>query len=196
MSSQISGYTYGTSAVPPAPITLSDLDLIFRSLLLSEEDLGWLRKAQGILKPQVEKLLDVWYGFVGSNPHLLYYFTDSETSKPIGEYLEAVRKRFGQWVLDLTSGAFDQDWLNYQFEIGRRHHRSGKNRTDNVSSVAHIPFRYLMALVYPIFITVRPFLEKGDNSRDEVDKMHQAWLKAVLLSAILWAYPYVTEGDF
>lgn len=196
MSQVIPGYTYGTSSVPPSPITQEELSLIQKSLLMSDEDQQWLKKAQAILKPQVEELLDVWYGFVGSNSHLLYYFTDPQTSQPLSDYLGAVRKRFGQWVLDLTSASFDQSWLDYQFEIGRRHHRSGKNKTDGVRSVEHIPFRYVMALVYPIYATVRPFLEKGTDNHQEVEKMHQAWLKAVLLSAILWAYPYIKEGDF
>jgi hypothetical protein len=30
----------------------------------------------------------------------------------------------------------------------------------------------------------------------EVDAMHAAWTKAVLLQAILWARPYVAAGDF
>lgn len=46
---------------------------------------------------------DVWYGFVASQPHLVYYFSNSETKKPDGEYLASVRKRFGQWILIPTS---------------------------------------------------------------------------------------------
>ena len=30
----------------------------------------------------------------------------------------------------------------------------------------------------------------------EVDAMHAAWTKAVLLQAILWSRPYTKEGDF
>ena len=81
-------------------------------------------------------------------------------------------------------------------EIGRRHHRSGKNTTEGVTAAAHIPMRHLLALVIPISITMRPFLAKNGASAAEVDKMHGAWTKAVLLQAILWSRPYANEGDF
>ena len=31
---------------------------------------------------------------------------------------------------------------------------------------------------------------------DQVEAMHAAWSKSVLLQAILWSRPYVTSGDF
>jgi len=54
----------------------------------------------------------------------------------------------------------------------------------------------MIALVYPIYATVRPFLERGERDTAMIERMHQAWLKAVLLQAILWTYPYVKEGVF
>jgi hypothetical protein len=138
----------------------------------------------------------VWYGFVASNPHLVHYFSNKQDNKPNADYLAAVRKRFGQWILDTASGAYDQEWIDYQFEIGRRHHRTGKNKTDNVSSVDHIPFRYLVALLYPVTFTLKPFLAKKGHSPEAAEKMHQAWIKSVLMQVILWSHPYVKEGDF
>ncbi len=193
---EIAGYTYATEEVAPSPLSLSELDLIKKSLLWEEGDSEALRKVGEALSGQLDQLLDVWYGFVGSNPHLLHYFTDPETGQPVGEYLDRVRARFGQWVLDTCFRPYDQDWLNYQHEIGLRHHRQKKNRTDGVRAVEHVPLRYLLALVYPIYATVRPFLEKAGLQGQELERCHQAWLKAVLLQAILWSYPYVREGDF
>ncbi len=63
-----------------------------------------------VLADQVEAVLDVWYGFVASHPHLLYYFTDGQ-GQANNEYLAAVRKRFGNgsWipatVLTIRSGS-------------------------------------------------------------------------------------------
>ncbi len=57
-----------------------------------------------------------------------------------------------------------------------------------------VHFRYLNALIYPIYATVRPFLEKGSDDPAAVERMHQAWLKAVLLQVTLWAEAYVTRG--
>lgn len=59
-----------------------------------------------------------------------------------------------------------------------------------------IHFRYVNALIYPIFATIRPFLEKGKSDPAEVERMHQAWLKAVLLQVTLWSQPYLREGAF
>lgn len=192
----IPGYTYGTAAVPRAPISLEDLELIKKSLLFTEEDVRWLRTSREVLAGQLEALLDVWYGFVGSNPHLLHYFTRVADGRPETAYLGAVRERFKQWVLDTAVAHYDQSWLDYQIEIGRRHHRSGKNKTDGVAAVEHIHYRYLPALIYPITATLRPFLERKGHCTEEVDKMWHAWLKSVLLQVTLWSYPYVKEGDF
>lgn len=195
-TTMIPGYTYGTPAVPAAPIRLDDLELLKKTVLFTEEDARHLRLSREVLHDQVEAVLDVWYGFVASTPHLLYYFTRKQDGQPDGDYLAAVRKRFAQWILDTAAANYDQKWLDYQFEIGRRHHRSGKNRTDQVASIEHIPFRYLMALLYPVTHTLKPFLSKKGHSPETVEKMHQAWIKAVLMQAILWSYPYVKEGDF
>src|SRR5205814_947092 len=97
--------------------------------------------------------------------------------QPDPGYLAAVRKRFGQWILDTAAADYDQKWLDYQHEIGLRHHRAKKNRTDGVEAAPIIHSRYILALVYPITATLKPFLAKGGDSADEVDKMHQAWLQ-------------------
>jgi hypothetical protein len=43
---------------------------------------------------------------------------------------------------------------------------------------------------------LKPFLADGGATPDEVEAMHQAWVKAVLLQVILWSQPYVRDGDF
>jgi hypothetical protein len=59
-----------------------------------------------------------------------------------------------------------------------------------------VPYRYVLAVVYPIFATTRPFLEGGARDAEHLERMHQAWLKAVLLSVILWSEAYVRDGWF
>jgi hypothetical protein len=192
----IPGYRLGDPALPRSPMTADDFAKLKASLLMSEDDIAALRKAHDVVKDQVEAILDVWYGFVGSTPHLLAYFSDPQTGQPVAAYLDAVRKRFGQWILDTCRAEYDEAWLTWADEIGRRHHRSGKNRTDGVTAAPHIPLRYLLALVMPISITMKPFLAKKGHSATEVEAMHTAWTKAVLLQVILWCRPYVKEGDF
>lgn len=190
------GYRLGDPALAPSPIALSDLDDLRKSLLLGDDDIAALRRAHDVVQDQIEAILDVWYGFVGANPHLLHYFADTGSGAPLEAYLQAVRRRFGQWILDTCRASYDTAWLAWQDEIGRRHHRVGKNRTDGASAPPHIPMRHLLALAIPISVTMKPFLAgKGANAA-EVDAMHAAWSKAVLLQAILWARPYVRDGDF
>jgi len=176
------------------PVTLEDLTLLKKTLLWSDEDDTYLKMAGEVLEPQLDEVLDVWYGYVGGNEHLVYYFNSH--GKPSGDYLGKVRVRFKQWVLDLCNSKYDQEWLNYQNEIGLRH-TSKKGQTDHVKntpSVVH--YRYMMAFIYPITATVKPFLAKGGKTPEEVEKMHNAWFKAVVLSDILWTKPYIKERHF
>lgn len=192
----IPGYTYGTAAVPRSPVTLADFEIMKKSVLFGDEDVKYLRLSHDIVKDQVEAILDVWYGFVGSNPHLLASFTSKSDGKPLGDYLAAVRKRFGQWILDTACAKYDQQWLDYQHEIGLRHHRTRKNQTDGAASTNFVPFRDLFALVFPVTLTLRPFLSKKGNSAEDVEKMYAAWVKSCLLQVTLWSHPYIKDGDF
>jgi len=193
---EIPGYTYGTAAVPRSPVTLADFELMKKSVLFSDEDIKYLRLSYEVLKDQVEAILDVWYGFVGSNPHLLASFSAKSDGKPLENYLAAVRKRFGQWILDTAQAEYDQKWLDYQHEIGLRHHRTKKNRTDGVDATEHVAFRDLILLVFPVTFTLKPFLAKKGHSTEDVEKMYAAWLKSCLLQVTLWSHPYVKDGDF
>ncbi len=192
----IAGYTYGMDSVQRSPVTQADFELMKKSVLFGDEDVKYLRISHDVLKDQVESILDVWYGFVGSNPHLLSAFVSKGSGKPDGGYLEAVRKRFGQWVLDTARAEYDQRWLDYQHEIGLRHHRTKKNRTDGVDASDAVPFRDLILLVFPITFTLKPFLAKKGHSAEDVEKMYAAWVKSCLLQVTLWSHPYVKEGDF
>jgi Protoglobin len=192
----IPGYTYGTDAVPRSPVSLEELELLKATLLLGDDDLAALRRSSEILAPRVEEILDVWYGFVGANPHLLAAFSNAD-GQPDQHYLAAVRRRFGRWILDTARAEFDQAWLDYQHEIGLRHTcRGKKNQTDGADAADHIPLRYVLALLIPITATRMPFLAGGEAAPEEVEAMHQAWVKGVLLQVILWSHPYVIDGDF
>ncbi len=192
----IPGYTYGQKSLAKAPYTLQDLESLKKTLLFTDEDVRYLRMSKPILADQTEAVLDVWYGFVASTPELVYFFRNNKTGAPDGAYLTAVRKRFGQWILDTADANYDQAWLDYQYEIGRRHTKPGKNTTDKADSVPLVNFRYLSALTIPVTTTLKPFLAKKGVSADDVEKMHAAWVKAVLLQTILWSHPYVRDGQF
>lgn len=175
---------------------LSDLAQLQEVLLFTEDDIAALRMSRAVLEPHVEEILDTWYGFVGSKPQLLASFSNPANGQPDARYLAEVRKRFGNWIDDTARAEYGADWLAYQHEIGLRHHSTKKNRTDDVESTDLIPFRYLIALHQPVTLTLRLFLERGGHGQKDVDRMHQAWIKSVLLQTILWSQPYVKEGQF
>ncbi len=195
-SPAVPGYSYGQSTLAKAPYTMADLKSLQSSLLFTEEDAKALRQSKAILADQTEAILDVWYGFVASTPELVYFFSDAKTGKPDGAYLEAVRKRFALWILDTADANYDQRWLDWQHEIGLRHNTLKKNMTDHAPSVAQVNFRYIPALTIPITTTLKPFLAKKGASTTDVEKMHAAWVKSVLMQSILWSQPYIKEGEF
>lgn len=192
----ISGYAHGQQSLAKAPYTLQDLESLKKTMLFTDEDVRYLRMSKAILADQTDAILDVWYGFVASTPELVTYFRNNQTGAPDGAYLGAVRKRFGQWILDTADANYDQAWLDYQYEIGLRHTAPKKNQTDKADSVPSVNFRYLSALTIPVTTTLKPFLAKKGASAADVEKMHAAWVKSVLMQTILWSYPYVREGQF
>lgn len=192
----VPGYAHGQADLATAPYTLADLAALHKTLLFGDDDVQALRRSKAILTNQTDAILDVWYGFVGSTPELVAFFGNARTGQPDGAYLAAVRKRFALWILDTADARQDQAWLDWQYEIGLRHNRLKKNRTDGVDSVPQVNFRYLSALTIPITTTLRPFLASRGAAPDEVDRMHAAWVKSVLLQTILWSHPYVKDGEF
>lgn len=192
----VAGYAHGQRSLATAPYTMADLRALQATLLFTDEDVKALRRSKAILADQTDAILDVWYGFVAATPELVHFFSDVRTGKPDGAYLEAVRKRFALWILDTADARYDQPWLDWQYEIGLRHSRLKKNRTDGASSVAQVNFRYIPALTIPITTTLKPFLAKKGASAADVDAMHAAWVKSVLMQSILWSQPYVRDGEF
>lgn len=111
------------------------------------------------------------------------------------EYFERTHRRFVQWVDDTCNRPYDRDWLNYQHEVGLRHHRTKKNRTDDVDSVDVVPMRYLVTLIQPMS-NIGFVLDRGDFGDDEIERIEAAWAKSLALQVALWTYPYVEDGDW
>jgi hypothetical protein len=62
------------------------------------------------------------------------------------------------------------------------------------SSHAQIPLRYVLAFSAVTNTTIRPFLAKKGHSPEEVERMHQSWIKAVTLQITLWSRAYAPEN--
>lgn len=72
----IHGYTHGSAALAASPVSLSMFEEMKKSALFGEDDIRHLRLSHDVVAPQVESILDVWYGFIGSTPHLVASFAD------------------------------------------------------------------------------------------------------------------------
>ncbi len=192
---QISGYTYGSHDMARSPVSLEDLERLEKAVMFDGEDRRYLRMAGDVLADRIDDVLDVWYGFIASQPHLVHYFKEP-TGRVNTDYLLAVRERFGRWIMDTCRRPFDQQWLDYQNEIAARHYRTKKNQTDRVQAPPIVHLRYMVAMLYPVVATIKPFLAKEGHSNEDVERMYQAWFKAVTLQVALWSEPYVKDGDY
>ncbi|MHB9105416.1 MAG: protoglobin domain-containing protein [Armatimonadota bacterium] len=191
---EIPGYAYGSPDLPQSPISLQELELLKQTVLFTDEDVQALKMAGEVLADQTETILDVWYDYVGAHPHLVKYFSTPD-GQPIPEYLQRVRARFGRWILDTCFNAYDQQWLDYQYEIALRHYPK-KNTADGVNAVPVINYHYIVAFIYPLTATIKPFLTQKGHSQEEVEKMFNAWFKSVTMQAALWGCPYMNPSVF
>ena len=181
IAEQVPGYTYGTDAVTPSPITLQELEALKVTVGFTEEDQRYLLLAGEVLRGQTREVVLHWRsGIIAGIPNLARHSRSLE-GEPLPDYLAKSNLRFEQWILDTCFRPYDRDWLNYQQEIALRHTSLKKNKTDGVKSTSHVPL---------INETIKPYLAAKGHSAEDVNKMHQAWCKSMQLQIALWAGPY------
>jgi len=191
----IPGYTYGTPDTTRSPLTLNDLERLKHAVGLTPEDEPYRRMAGEVLADQAEDMVTAWRAQLAEHPHLAVYSATPD-GHPNPDYSAASKPRFVRWVIDACTRPFDQAWLDYQHEIGLRHTRDKKTVTDHAESADHIPMRYLLAFTAVVLVTTRHYLARHGHSADEVDKMHAAWTKAVMLHVTVWTRPYVSPENW
>ena len=190
-SPNIAGYDYGR--VPRSPVSLEDLRRLEVTVGLTDDDRASLARARDILAGKAEALVDGWRDIIGSHDFLAHWFVGPD-GKPDDDYKAAVKPRFVRWVIDLLTRPFDQSWLDYQHEIGLRHTPVKKNSTDHAQTPPVVPLRYLLAFAVPVMQAPRTLFEANGVSPEELERMHVAWTKAVMLTLTLWTLPYTKEG--
>lgn len=188
----VAGYDYGS--VAPSPVSLAELKELEATVGFTEQDRAGLRRiAELIHASDAEALVEGWRKLIGSQPHLARWLFGPD-QRPDESYKAAVKPRFVRWVIDLLSRPFDQAWLDYQWEIGLRHTPAKKNSTDHADTPSQVPLRYLIAFTAPVLEVMRSRLAAEGLAVDEIDRLHAAWSKAVILSIALWSRPY-TRAD-
>ena len=193
MTASIAGYDYGSPKVTPSPVSLHELRNIESTVGWTEEDTKVLERHGEIFRRNAERMVDTWRAVIRDQPHLAEAFF-SPDGKPDEEYKASVKKRFVQWVLDAVFRPHDQAWLDYQHEIGLRHTPEKKNHTDGAQTPAVVPLRYLIGFVTVITTSSRKFFGDAGVRGEELQKLEDAWSRAVLLHVVMWSRPYVKDG--
>ena len=158
----------------------------------SEKDASALQRHAAIFERRAEEMVDAWRAVIGAHPYLAKWFLGPD-GKPDEAYKTKVKARFVQWVRDVPVRPHDEDWLNYQEEIGLRHTPAKKNLTDGAHTADIVPLRYLYAFSGVVALTARRFFSEAGLSGEELQSLEDAWTKAVLLHVTLWSRPYAKD---
>jgi hypothetical protein len=188
----IPGYTYGTADAAASPLTLEDLRRLKEAVWLTDDDQAALRDAVEILADQADDMVTAWRARLHDQPWLAGY-SGHPDGTPNPQYGAASKPRFDRWILDACTRPLDQDWLNYQHEIGLRHTSAKKTRTDQADSLDQIPMRYLLAFTAVVIATAREYLGARGAAPEQLDRMHAAFTKSVMLHVTVWTRAYVDE---
>jgi hypothetical protein len=54
----------------------------------------------------------------------------------------------------------------------------------------------MIAFIYPIVATIKPFLAQKEHDAEDAEKIYQACFKSIVLQVALWSYPYAKQGDY
>jgi hypothetical protein len=193
--SGIAGYTYGTDEAVESLLSLEDLERLKAVVWLTPEDEEALRDAAEILAGQADDMVTAWRARLGGLPFMRPY-SGHPDGTPNPEYGAASKPRFDRFIIDACTRPLDRDWLNYQHEIGLRHTRAKKNRTDHADSLDHIPMRYLLAFTAVVITTARDRLAATGATAEQVDRMHAAFTKSVMLHVTVWTRAYGGTADW
>jgi hypothetical protein len=189
----IPGYDYGTARAAHSPVQLDELRTLEQTVGWTEADSDAIAMAAEVLAGQEEAMVDSWRSIIGEHEHLAKWFFGPDGT-PDEAYKAAVKKRFVRWVTDLCLRKRDQAWLDYQEEIGLRHTPAKKNLTDQAQTPDVVPLRYLVSFTSVVITTAKVFLGEKGHSLEEVERMHAAWTKVVVLTLTLWIRPYAKAG--
>jgi hypothetical protein len=185
-AAELPGYDYG--AVARSPVAWDEFEDLKRVVGFTDRDQQLLLRAGELIGPRLEELMGHWFGQLGPWVHATFSGPDME------RYSGTAGARFARGVLDGFTRTYDQEWLDYQHEVGLRHSRDKKNRTDRVDSVPVVPFRQLVASVKVVSEIPDQFLEGVSST--EAAGIRAAWSRSLLLQVALWSRSYVAAEDW
>lgn len=189
---QTEGYSPERDDATASIISLADLEKLKRSVGFTREDELFLHLAGAVLADQTRSLVDRCLSTIAETPQLARYSQKSE-KPPIDNHSPNIRQRFQHWILDTCLRPYDQNWLNRQQEVALRHSVI-KNGADGVDTAPCVPLYEIIGFTNIINDTIKPFLGSKGHNEAQVEKMHSAWCKSVLMQTALWAEPYLDDA--
>ena len=189
---EIAGYDYGRPVVARSPLSPKELREIEQATGWSEKDAEVLHRHEQIFVDHAERMVDHWRSILGSQPHLVKSFFGPD-GKRDDEYAARVKSRFVRWVIDVVQRPHDEAWLDYQEEIGLRHTPAKKNQTDRRNTPPVVALRFLLAFATVVTLSTRKFFVEAGVAGEELERLMEAWSRAVQLHVTLWSRPYAKE---
>lgn len=125
---------------------ITDVDLVHRKELLnfSAEDAKLLAGFAPTMEEQVDALVASFYEHQTSIPEIALLIGDTDT-------LSRLRKAQRRYVLDLFSGSYDLEYVNYRLRIGLVHKRIGVGPKLYLAAIAT-----LKGLLVAVVVAARP----------------------------------------
>jgi len=164
-----------------------------RMLLFTNDDEQYLIMAGHILVAHTEDILNNWYDYILKNNYLAYYFT--RDGAPDVDYLQTLRPHFRQWLIGLCTRQEGNTWWQFEERIAAQLQLKPAV-AENMEPLPVEYLRYLSTFIYPVSEAGRPYLTRHGHPAAEVDRMQQAWFKAVSFSVLLWLYPETPSHPF
>lgn len=188
----LAGYDYGAPTTPRSPVSLAELDELKTLLRFGDDDVHRLGAIGDVLEPRLSEFMALLMEWTGPVAMTSVVTTDGTIDEA---YAEAAHRRFAQGFVDTCRRTFDQTWLDYQHEVGLRHHWAKKNRTDGSHATPHIPYRWMLAFLEPTVETMAEFL-RSLVPPGELAALVSSWRKAMLLQVVLYSRAYVPGDDW
>lgn len=181
------------SGNPKSPLDAQMMVRLKRMLLFTNDDEQYLIMAGNILVAHTEDILNNWYDYILKNNYLAYYFT--RDGAPDLDYLQTLRPHFRKWIIDLCTRQEGNSWWQFEERIAAQLQLKPASAGD-MEPLPIEYLRYLSTFIYPVSEAGRPYLSRHGHPATEVERMQQAWFKAVSFSVLLWVYPDIQQLPF
>ena len=171
-----------TDHTPTRDVAPSNPDLarLNEAIWLTEDDEYALRDAAEILAGQADDMVTGWRATLADQPWRAGYSRHPDGPRN-PEQDAAAKPQFDRWIIDAYTRSVDQGWPDYQHGIGPRRTWAERSSADGVDSPDQVPQLRLLAFADTVISAARDHLAAAGAAAGDVDRMHAAFTKWVML---------------